>query len=449
MHPTSSVSGVPHCKKETEALQTGHPPAWPALSVSNGCVTKPTVALVDYHSAGHHASYLRLYSQILLEMGYRVAAFSPMGRDLTDHVAHQLPSLRPNFRSFPLEPPKRPASFWLRSTRMRVGQWRRLGKVIRMAEKSANIAVDLVFFLWLDELIEPVPKGLDWLVPWTFPYSWGGLTFQFKRFLLPGFHKRVRFFCRPEHFLRQRHCKGVAALDSDVVDQLRQLVPGCNCVHFPDITDTLVQGADTGLLAKIRQRARGRRIVASLGALDHRKGIPTLLEAARQAVKENWFFVILGRLYPGFAEPDLLRFLRFVASEPDHCFFHLELVPSEATLNLMIRDLVDVVYLAYKSFPFSSNLITKASYFHKPVIVSKGHLMGQLVEKYNLGLTIPEGDVQETIVAIHRLTEDTPPVFGFDRYNQDHGVAVLRQRIRELFRPIFENKFLGGATRAS
>ncbi len=57
-------------------------------------------------------------------------------------------------------------------------------------------------------------------------------------------------------------------------------------------------------------------------------------------------------------------------------------------------DAADVVFCAFDDFPFSSNTLTKAAVFEKPVVVSEGYLMAERVRSYRTGEVVPQGNAE-------------------------------------------------------
>ena len=62
-------------------------------------------------------------------------------------------------------------------------------------------------------------------------------------------------------------------------------------------------------------------------------------------------------------------------------FTHFQRLSSEVILNQVIVE-SDIIYTAYSDFPNSSNILTKAALLKRPVVVSEGHLMAELVRDY-------------------------------------------------------------------
>ena len=67
-----------------------------------------------------------------------------------------------------------------------------------------------------------------------------------------------------------------------------------------------------------------------------------------------------------------------------------------------LHSVCDILFGVYHQFAHSSGLLTKAAFFQKPVIVSKGYCMEERVRKYHLGLVVDEGDVSLSVRSLMR-----------------------------------------------
>ena len=93
----------------------------------------------------------------------------------------------------------------------------------------------------------------------------------------------------------------------------------------------------------------------------------------------------------------------------------------------------DIPFLVYDNFASSSNNLTKAAIFNKLVVASKGYCVGDDVNKYELGLTVEQGNVQQCIDAIYQLknqSHDLKP--KFEQYKNIHSKEVLHEKFQEL-----------------
>ena len=66
----------------------------------------------------------------------------------------------------------------------------------------------------------------------------------------------------------------------------------------------------------------------------------------------------------------------------------------------------EVLFAAYHDFPHSSNILTKAAIFQKPVIVSDGYLMAERVRRYRLGEVIQQKNPELCAAALRRILTD-------------------------------------------
>ena len=155
----------------------------------------------------------------------------------------------------------------------------------------------------------------------------------------------------------------------------------------------------------------------------------TLLEVARQTVEETYFFVFAGSLAEHtFTAQELTNIQNLVDSDLSNCFFYFDAIPDGAPFNALV-DLCDILFAAYEKFPHSSNILTKTAILEKPVIVSKKFCMAERVEKFQLGLSIDEGDVGQCIEAIQylcRQLEEGKIQPNFEDYRHLHSTEKLK-----------------------
>ena len=107
---------------------------------------------------------------------------------------------------------------------------------------------------------------------------------------------------------------------------------------------------------------------------------------------------------------------------------NLTLIPSyisdEDVFNSIIS-ISDIVFAVYKDYKNSSNMITKASFFHKPILVSNQYLMGRRVDAYEIGLTVSENDLEDVIMGLEKLASENIPAANFDSYNNAFNQEVF------------------------
>jgi len=386
-----------------------------------------TIVLVCPSSNGHHQTYLRVFARTLLELGHTVAAFTPESGNLDQWVARTCPGLSSRMRVMELIYPGNyhvPGPLSVLFDKL---AWVRfIARII----KAADLKPDLVFHTWLDNCLTPgLTAGLTDL---TFPFKWSGLYFHpwYLRQNL-GYSRWRRGPLTNHNALLSRNCPAVAVLDEGIADKLQALLGSKPVIVFPDIADDSAPDPAFPPATQIRERARGRKVIGLLGVLSKRKGMLMLLEVARRALQENWFFVFAGELLQNSFLPEEQQVLsEFVASDPPNCFFHFQRMPDEPQFNAVVAE-CDILFAVYQSFMSSSNLLTKAAIFKKPVLVSDAHCMGERVRKYGIGLTIAEDSVSQCMMALRQLCgelerEGRLKSARYEEYTRLHSTEQLR-----------------------
>lgn len=400
-----------------------------------------TIALFDNCRDGHHLTYLRLFSQALLEMDYVVMTFCQEPDEVSQWIKLNCPEQAQHFYTFKVQEtqvPVLPILGQLPRTFVVLAQWLYAAKIIQKAASEIKHSPDLVFFAWLDNYLSYYLTHS--IIDRIFPYKWSGLYFtppylRFGQRVLPI----LRIPLTPYTIAKSPHCCGIALLDEKETKKVQAQIK-TPVITFPDVTDESLPDINYTIVKQIREKAGDRKIIGLLGGLTKRKGLLTLLEAAQRSVKENYFFVFAGQLYDYELLPEeATKVGNIVKANPPNCFFHFVRIPDEAQFNAVI-DACDILFAAYEDFPYSSNILTKAAVFEKPVIVTDGFCMGERVKAFRLGLSIPEGNVDKCIEAIHCLSKDLnlnahdlKP--DFEGYQRIHSTKQLHTA----FHTIFEN----------
>ena len=400
-----------------------------------------TIALFDNCRDGHHLTYLQLFSQMLLEMGYRVLVLCQESASLQQWIEQHSPEVSKCLNVFEVDvplTPHLPIIGELPRTAMVLAEWRYAAKTIKKAAIESAVQIDIVFFAWLDSYLSPYLSPV--IVDRLFPYQWSGLYFTPPHLLdgeklLPIIHKPISTYT----LLESNRCQGIALLHELEANRLQKQFRKPIAI-FPDLTDEALPKNDYEVVQRICLQAKGRLVIGLIGGLTQRKGLMTLLQVAQTATDKDWFFVFAGRLYEHeIPDKELAQIKSFIQSHPDNCLFHFERIPEESQFNAII-DICDVLFAAYERFPYSSNLITKAAVFEKPIIVSEGYCMAERVKTFRMGMSIPEKDVSRCIDAIQKISLDLhcPPDLAADfaGYRQIHSALSLRQAFSAILEPM-------------
>jgi hypothetical protein len=391
------------------------------------------VVLVESHLAGHRPTYLYVYSRILLELGHRVSivcaeeaqcrgflvgekglasiTIYPMGAGLNE---------RSLFSSFDFYP-----KYLL---------WKRLKVAL-----ATMGTIDFIYFMYFDDFI------FDFSERWLRNQR---ISRMFSRFLnkiyLPRFVNRCvavpwsGILVHPEfskwkeyrYFFKAPSNASICLLDEtyEFPFEVKRRF------NIPDITDEVDSPTKNSLADAVLEKAKGRKVISLLGSLEKRKGILPLIDVIKNVDPEKYFFLIAGKLDVTFASYELRRLSDLkVNQENSYCIY--DGIPSENDFNSLV-EISDIIYLVYIDFFHSSNLLTKASLFKKPVLVSQGTCMGKRVELFHTGIVVPECNAKVILHAIDNFdTLFDVSKAAYSTYFSLHSIAHLKESLMLILNP--------------
>lgn len=367
------------------------------------------VAVIDCSVSGHRETYYKEFTRTWAGLGHEVLLVAPRQSGTGDVAAFRQIDVRP-LLPLPTGQPLKKKAVVLKNALIRL---RNLAAVRR---QLSAFRPDLVYFPCLDDML-PTLAPLA-LLNRLLPYPWSGLLVQSA---LPPYRKGMPDV-RPA--LRSRHCLGIGVLNEFSITALKPFCP--KIVRLPDFADLSAPDDAYPLARLLRQRAGDRKIVSLLGSISTRKGISLLLATIPFLPEEEYFFLIAGRAWLTEAQT---RELKAFEAGRSNCLFAPEHIPNEACFNALVSA-SHVLFAAYQGFSGSSNLLTKAAAFGKPVVVSEGGCMGLRVNAYGTGLAIPENSAPACREAIVRLcTAGAPHPEGFARYAAAHSLDQLKEEV--------------------
>lgn len=400
-----------------------------------------TIALIDWNWTGHHPTYFTYFAAAMAEAGAYVV---PLCADPDNFLKRLGNAPLPAVVCERIAAPVRiagPAASRFRPTRWRghYGAWRffgSLGKQLRRWERQHGRKIDLVFFACIyDRQFEHFRFAERW-----FGYPWSGLYLHARSFRMPG--SPVPYLgglpC-PEKIFSSPILRAVAVLDEKAVEPLAKITGGKPVSVFPDITveELPPGGLENGLAHKIKAFAAGRPVVSLTGHLQWTKGLDVFTAAAGHPDMANVCFFLGGEVNRGQMSPVEREKMEKAWEELPNVLCHLQHLP-EQTMNAVYA-VSDVVVAAYREFPNSSNALTKAAVFERPIVVSDGYLMAERVRDFGLGEVIPEGDAGALVAALRRMLQ---PKYGdelrvrarWKDYRESHSVQGLNKVFRDLMK---------------
>lgn len=368
------------------------------FSKKNKTVTE-SVWLVDPLTGGHHDSYLVEYALLLEEIGFKVQILSPKPARAKKIFAELSKNdvSRVNFHSFDVQKPfilKNSDKSWIKSIGTFLLWWRVYIQIIK-SRGLENLKREFVLFMWLESFIDT--KIYAWFLKYVFICSWAGIYFH------PSFLRlrKDRIFEPIELTNLQKidTYSFIATLDKSISGELEKILKK-KVYWFPEIT--YIQTRDTKFTKSVFQAIKQKHIVCIPGSLEKRKGIMNLMRVANSKKMQNVFFLFVGKLYEATFTKSDLDLINYTVKKCDNVALINRRIEDEAEFNNFIFK-SNIVALPYSNFYHSSNLLIKAAYLKKPVIVGSGYYMAELVKKYNLGYVVNESsteDIKETIVKI-------------------------------------------------
>lgn len=386
---------------------------------------------------GHHPTYYRKFIKGFHDLGCEVlpacskAALPEVSEWCRDY--QDGPTVHSPLR---IQPPRRRQSVipkFLRGYEQSITGFGRLARQLRTWEKRSKRKIDLVFFSAIYDSNFSRFHASDFL----FRYPWSGLYLHARAFRMPGspLPYTNQLPC-PAQIFKSRHMSSVCLLDEGVVDAMKELTVHKPVVVLPDFTDTRVSTGEASLAAKVAKLAAGRKIVLCIGSLQRTKGLIELCRAAQDPGLADVFFCFGGETYwEGISASEQAEIRSFWESAPN-VFTHLQRFQDERVMNDLVQ-LSDVVFAAYTDFPNSSNIMTKAAYFEKPLIVSDGFLMAERVRKHRLGRVVPEGSVTDIVQEIKFLCDlKNFSEADYSGYYAKHSLETLRPALSEVIQSI-------------
>jgi hypothetical protein len=169
--------------------------------------------------------------------------------------------------------------------------------------------------------------------------------------------------------------------------------------------------------------------------MHRRKGYLKLLEIAARKQVKNWFFLVAGKIVhdelngheAGLVRNALEGRYSNVAVADQH-------LPT-ALLNTHIEQ-ADAVFLGYEQWTRSSNLMTRASLYQKPIFSCPHGILAHRVRRDKLGMVLPDLDVRtiQSVLATTR-TEELRQIrlaAHFDRYAGRHQCGAMVETFQKV-----------------
>ncbi len=310
-------------------------------------------------------------------------------------------------------------------------RWRTAADTLADAEAESGLHADLVYFPYLDSYLRflPIPAVPGFLLN----RPWSGLYLRNHHHgETPSLKKSLRLLAKGDAIFRSSQCLGIGVLDERFIPAMEK-PGGIRITAYPDVTQADLPAVPYPPALEIQRKAAGRTIVGMIG-LERRKGFLTVLRTAKLAREAGrpYYFVCAGTFYPqeftAEEQAEIQQLSRAIGvGEIDNLYFNPAAgrIPNEADYNSLFRTF-DIAWAAYEGFEGSSGTLSKAAAFEIPCLATAGECVGNRVETYRIGLTIPEGNADHALAVIPALAAGTD--LGGNRYHRDSRNTVTITR---------------------
>ena len=276
-------------------------------------------------------------------------------------------------------------------------RWKRAADTLADAEAATGMRADLVFFPYLDSYLRFLPFPV---VPDAILHRpWSGLYLRNHHHgEPPSLRKILRLLAKGDAILRSKLCRGVGVLDERFIPEMEK-VSRKNRHRLSGRHPGRTPAEPFPLALEIQRKAAGRKIIGMIG-LERRKGFLTLIRCAALAREQDlpYYFVCAGaspprrvfrkrtrgnRRHPSRASPP---------GKSENLHFDPDCRAASATkrITTLFSPASTSRGPPTKAFKAAAARSARPPLFEIPCLATAGECIGQRVDRYRLGLTIPE-----------------------------------------------------------
>ncbi len=299
---------------------------------------------------------------------------------------------------------------------------------VSRALRSQSKQVDLVFNLFVDGYLPHTSKwrqvefcneGASALIPWV------GLCITPE-----ALTKKLNGTEAPDYYSLAQY-RGTCFLDESVLTSYKNHFPAKKFTFLPDITETLLPDAQEALVAEILRKAASRKIVFMGGSIGKQKNLVQWVDLILNSDPLQWYFVQIGRInHNNLLPEDQHALAKLNKRSPDNLYIYSDYLPDEALFNAIIAS-SDVIFAVYRDFYRSSNMLSKAAYFEKPILVADNCLMGDRVSQYGIGLALPHDQPDQIRAGLTAVSTIENLHTKFAAYREDFSIDIFCKRLNE------------------
>ena len=223
--------------------------------------------------------------------------------------------------------------------------------------------------------------------------------------------------------------RGSCFLDESALAAYTEQITNKKFVFLPDITEVGLPTNRSPFAQKVLNAAKCRKIVFLGGSVGRQKNLSNWLELVSIADSSEWFFLQVGRIHhTSLTAEDRSALGRVLGTQPENLCVLADYLVDERDFNEIIS-ISDVIFAVYRDFSRSSNMLAKAAYFQKPILVAQGHLMDVRVTKYGIGQSVGQDSVPAMLQALYVLVKEKNLASNFAAYRHDFSPRVMQKKL--------------------
>lgn len=400
----------------------------------------PKLAIVDWEWLGHAPLFSGQIALSFHQRGWKVRHISRSSTEASAWFRNEL-GIAVDCRELACVPAPRRRPWNRRRTEAVRHRWDRL--TATFSEGSSSEA-DFVFFPWVDHWLD------RWLKPATvhqvLDSPWGALLLNTRHYANPEQDRRRNR--RGEEFhraLSDPSLRLLATLDETSIETLAGRFPQSNVVQLPDFIEPNPTISSCSEVMN-RAKASGRRVLLSTGVMQRRKGFLKLLQIAEQNLAPQWQVVLSG-VFPteelSDSERDLLRSAK--EGRIANVLVHDGFLADEAAINAEIAA-ADLVFLGYENWYQSSNILTRAAQWRRPVISCATGVLAERTRRHQLGWVLANDSAHGIAALLRQIDHDAlerqATTGGYEGLRRMHDVAELPKTFDSVLRRGEESRYV-------
>ncbi len=278
---------------------------------------------------------------------------------------------------------------------------------VNWALRRRRVSPDLILNLYLDVFKSDIPSWSSIKIDKNIPFA--GLRFV-------GDAEGVDGVCTAKGF------KGIALFEESMYRKYSSRYKNLRVIQLPDITNTEFDSVNKNEMKQVQELAKNRTVVFLGGSIGGNKNIGKFVEVITMMDPDHWFFLVVGEVdKTTFTEFDLVEYDKIESGVFKNVLLIDRYIESESIFNGYIYA-SDIIYAVYRNFEFSSNMLMKASSFHKPIVVSDRYEMGRRVKSAKIGYSVNEDDASSIAYGLKQALEKPVKAEQFTVYNKINSI---------------------------